>query len=439
MAGTLTFEFEWLGDGPWSDAERATFADLTIRVAASLATEVEDVHARTVRPSVRVSAYPMAVWLAANWWRLRWEPRWEPPRQSLSWQLSHNVAAIGGGFVWPDLSFSSDGEFVLAEARRSDPSSGEPIRYLNAFMLPIRAVDFENATADFISAVMERIASLHVDGAELRELWSNVLQERADPELARWRKLEARLGYDPGEAAEELILALEEMAGSVGEQAMEEVACGSGDHAPEHLAQLWQDLRYEATPIEMPVERIDFGVQDVRRPAALPWERGELLAGRARTEWGLGSGPLCNETFSNLMGVPRDFLTAGDNTSMGPISAGFRDEQGRVSAVLDKRHPSSRRFSMARVLADQLIAPIEDRLLPVTDAGTARQKVQRAFAQEFLCPHEALMEFFGGVAPSSEGIEDAARYFDVSPMLITHKLINKGVLDRNELIGSMWA
>lgn len=435
MAGRLTFEFEWLGDGPWGNAERATFADLTIRVAASLATEVEDVHARTVRPSVRVSAYPMAVWLAANWWRLRWEP----PRQSLSWQLSHNLAAIGGGFVWPDLSFSSDGEFILAEARRSDPSSGEPIRYLNAFVLPIRAVDFENATADFISVVIERIASLHVNGTELRELWSDLLEERTDPELARWRKLEARLGYDPGEAAEELVLALEEMAGSVGEEAMEEVACGSGDQAPEHLAQLWQNLRHEATPIEFPVDRIDFACQDVQRPATLPWERGELLAGRARAEWGLGSEPLCNEMFSNLLGVSRDFLAAGDNISKGPISAGFRDEQGRVSAVIDKRHPSSRRFVMARVLADQLIAPIEDRLLPVTDAGTARQKVQRAFAQEFLCPHEALIEFFGGHAPSSEGIEDAARYFDVSPMLITSKLVSKGVLDRNELIGNVWA
>lgn len=434
MAGTLTFEFEWLGDGPWSNAERATFANLSIRIANNIATEVEDLHAQTVRSSVRVSAYLMAVWLAANWWRLRWEP----PRQSLSWQLSHNLAAIGGGFVWPDLSFSSDGEFIHAEARRSDPSSGEPIRYLNAFVLPIRAVDFENATDGFISAVMERVASLRVDGVELRELWSCLLEERADPGLSRWRKLEAQLGFDPGEAAEELILDLEKMAGSVGEEAMEEVACESGAQAPEHLEQLWRDLRKEATPIELPTNRMGFVGRGRQGQELLPWEWGELLAARARDEWALGSGPLCNDTFSNLLGVSRDFLTTGDNTPEGPMTAGFRDEQGRVSAVLDKRHPSSRRFAMARVLADQLIAPKDDRLLPVTDAGTARQKVQRAFAHEFLCPHEALIEFFDGNAPSSEGIEDAARYFDVSPLLITSKLVNKGMLDRNELIGNVW-
>jgi Zn-dependent peptidase ImmA (M78 family) len=72
-------------------------------------------------------------------------------------------------------------------------------------------------------------------------------------------------------------------------------------------------------------------------------------------------------------------------------------------------------------------------LLPATRLYTQRQKFQRAFAQEFLCPYTELKSYLGSGRLDDEAIEDAASYFQVSPLLIRTTLVNKGMLERNVL------
>ena len=85
-------------------------------------------------------------------------------------------------------------------------------------------------------------------------------------------------------------------------------------------------------------------------------------------------------------------------------------------------------------MADHLTIPDDERLLPATDSKTGRQKFQRAFAQEFLCPFDDLMSHFDGDAPIDDAIDESAEYFDVSPRLVETALVNNGVLDR-EMLG----
>jgi len=82
------------------------------------------------------------------------------------------------------------------------------------------------------------------------------------------------------------------------------------------------------------------------------------------------------------------------------------------------------------LIADGLVAPDGERLLPATAAKTSRQKFQRSFAQEFLCPSKALLERLGSSPPEDEDIENAAQYFEVSPLLVRSKLANEGILPR---------
>ena len=102
---------EWLAGDTGSPVERATNAELSIVIGNHQVTEVEDFESKTVRRTIRISAGLAAIWLVANWWRLRWEA--EPnfsTREDLSWAMSHHMPAIGGGFVWPDFTFQgSDG------------------------------------------------------------------------------------------------------------------------------------------------------------------------------------------------------------------------------------------------------------------------------------------------------------------------------------------
>jgi len=71
---SLSFSCEWLSAGQDIAPLRETVGQLTIRVGGVSLTKNEDLWSKTVRDSVLVSAYPLAMWLAASWWRLSYEP-----------------------------------------------------------------------------------------------------------------------------------------------------------------------------------------------------------------------------------------------------------------------------------------------------------------------------------------------------------------------------
>jgi Zn-dependent peptidase ImmA (M78 family) len=67
---------------------------------------------------------------------------------------------------------------------------------------------------------------------------------------------------------------------------------------------------------------------------------------------------------------------------------------------------------------------------------TYRQKYQRAFAQELLCPYSALVSWLNTVQPNEEAISQAAEYFSVSPLLVQTVLVNKGHLPSSHLLSN---
>ena len=64
----------------------------------------------SLRPGPLVSAYPLAEWLAWNWWRLTREAT--PSQVNRHWAFAHRLSSIGGGYRWPNLELVSDGERV---------------------------------------------------------------------------------------------------------------------------------------------------------------------------------------------------------------------------------------------------------------------------------------------------------------------------------------
>ena len=100
----------------------------------------------------------------------------------------------------------------------------------------------------------------------------------------------------------------------------------------------------------------------------------------------------------------------------------------QLKFVPRRRNPVGRRFELARFLGEYLRPSThEARWLASTDLSTFRQKYQRAFAAEFLCPIDSLTSFLGGDF-SSYAIEEAAVEFDVSEQTITSLLLNNGYI-----------
>jgi hypothetical protein len=85
---------------------------------------------------------------------------------------------------------------------------------------------------------------------------------------------------------------------------------------------------------------------------------------------------------------------------------------------------------MARLICDHISSDPVDRWLPVTSGKTSRQKAQRAFAAEFLCPIDGVTHFLGHDF-SDEAIGDVAAYFSVDPRAIQNQLVNNHIVPRD--------
>jgi hypothetical protein len=70
------------------------------------------------------------------------------------------------------------------------------------------------------------------------------------------------------------------------------------------------------------------------------------------------------------------------------------------------------------------------RLHPATHTSTYRQKAQRSFAAEILCPFLVLDDLLDGDY-TAEAQQDAADHFAVSPMTIEAQLKNHRRIDRD--------
>jgi hypothetical protein len=388
---------------------------------------LEDRLARSNRPFAILSAYELALWLATNWWRLRWEPE----REGTDWRLAHSMTAIGGGYVWPEITFSSDGEQLQVQGRPTRGEEWEPIRYLESWTLGVAAKAVEEAIDSFVQEVLARLAGCQISGTDLHVLWQDLRAERFDAEIASLRKLEALLGFDASTAADDLIDRLQSVGSTNGQAAIEEVAAGYGPGSTSVIDQVTEGLE-SARLISCDFVRELATRQTDWNFLAPPWERASAAAHAAREIYNLNGEPASNSVLAQMAGAE---LIEAPAAGVPMSAARWTGPDRRTwSLLLRSRWPAGRRFELCRLIGDGLIAPEGDLLLPATAAKTSRQKFQRAFAQEFLCPFASLMARIGSAAPDDEAIEEAAAHFQVSPLLVRTTLVNKNILPRDQLV-----
>jgi hypothetical protein len=436
MTHILRIETEWLDAADDDPVDKATFAELSVITNGHSITELEDLIARTTRSGVRGSAYRLAYWIAENWWRLRWEPEGSSP----NWRLAHDTAAVGGGYAWPDLRFASDGLHVLIEAKATSAQQVAPVRYLGSLPVQVTAEAFEVGIDDFVERVLARLSSFKALRSELASLWGEVRSERANEDAYVVRQLEALLGFDAGEAPEKLMQGLLESMGRAGRRAVNEMAAAGKGNAEQLIRDTLESA--EASDVMIRLTSIP-AVQSIFRKQAdmkaLPWQRAKLAAQLARDAWGVPKGPVSNEALSDLLELPKECLEASPGGALG-VAAGLRRNGGddAVSVVQRAKASTSRRFEIMRLVADHIVTPAEDHLLPITTAKTDRQKFQRAFAAEFLLPFDELYEqldkpTFADDEIREDEIEDVAAQYQVSPLMVRTSLVNRGVLPREVL------
>lgn len=422
----LRINAKWMAAASGEPEVTATAALVDIYVDNISLTRNQDIWAETVRDNVFVSAYPLAMWFASSWWRLNHEPL--PTQQpGHDWRMAHELGAANHGFVWPRVIFVPDGEAIHVWAGAS-MTPDQSVQYLQALKVPrmIALTGFQQSVERFIHSVLARLDAKGLAGSNLAHLWALVQEDLAAPEAVRRRKLEAELGFDPEECPEQALNAALQWESQIGDAALSELAPAiAASGATPDLALIGQLASADGivgNPAISPdsIDHLDHGA---------PWERAIHDARALRHKMGNVSGQVTDHSLHELLGMSSE-AAANWSASVGrsPVAVAIPMDDHQLKFVPRRHSPAGKRFELARFLGEYIRPSThEARWLASTDLSTFRQKYQRAFAAEFLCPIDSLTSFLGGDF-SSYAIEEASAEFDVSEQTITSLLLNNGYI-----------
>lgn len=421
---------EWTPAGQGSPEDSATRCRLEIRSNGLPLSINHSEWSRTVTEWINVSAYPLALWIAANWWRLTMEPLPFEEHLQLEWEAAHSFAAAGSGYLWPPISTIPDGKAVTLRSSGSAVGVREPIRFLGQPAVSVGLDAFQQGLGDFVETVVARLRALDLQATELESLWTEVGEERSDRELTNTRVVEALLHLEPGEAPQDTLAAFGALADESGHEAALELAATFSAVELSHAAESLRKASRNGASLSAswdPTERADLQarVSNAATERQPPWRRGLFAARLLREEWDLGVGPLPNATIEERLGLTRGAVhaAAGGASRLNVGLAIGNPGDAAIRLLLDSRHPTARRFEAARLIGDLVNAPTAEAWHPATRASTSRQKAQRAFAAELLAPVDGLIEFLVDDR-SDEALDEAAEHFQVSARTVAHQLEN---------------
>jgi hypothetical protein len=427
----LSLNFNWLPRGNDLPEIHQTMGMFSLQAGEVNLTENKSIWSQEIYPSVLVSAYPLASWMASSWWRLLFEPL-PPPgiKPSVDWRMAHELTASNQGFIWPRVIFASDTESMQIWATPSNPSDKQSVRYINGLDRPISEnfLEFDSIATAFIESVISHLHETGVHATSLAHLWEEVQEERSDPYSTMYRRREAELGFDPDECPDDIVKDALDLAEQMGNETLSELAPTCGKESSESkpfraIRELIESTGLKGKPINwsnLPVNQ---------ETAKVPWQRAKEVASFVRKEIDNEEQPLTNKILSDLLGIKEsEYDDWQPQKKRQPISVAVPLDNNGFHYHPRKSHPLAKRFEFARLIGDYLLYGNGGKSwLASTDIRTSRQKYQRAFAAELLCPLDSLQAYLNNDY-SESAIEEASEYFMVSQQTIETILTNNGLI-----------
>ena len=188
----LSFEIDWVdAEGIGGPELAATWASLRIRAGSSTLTRVLDSRAKTVREFVYVPLYPLAEWLASNWWFLFHEYENPAKEGDPDFQRRHALGTSREGYAFPNLEIVPSGARTrLAWDRR--PSPWTRVEFLEQGDTWVDSSELRETCSDLVDRVIRRLVSLGVDETFLQEEWTAI--QTTDGEESKFCRGRRRTG-----------------------------------------------------------------------------------------------------------------------------------------------------------------------------------------------------------------------------------------------------
>lgn len=434
MKKEILFRFEWEDPRAAKGAElRATWARLEIRVGKVPVTRLIDERDKIVRDGIYGPLYPVAEWIAMNWWSLCHEAAAPGTSRWPTYARRHSLAAASEGFALPDLRIFPTGRWTeLHWLRHAVPDAG--IVFLNEGTLKLSTEDVRDAFGDFVTAVVARLESKGVAGTPLQEEW-DALRD-TDGEESEFCRVAAFLGRDPYAMDFDERQKLSDLVARVPPGLLDELASATDFSCLESAARRLESMLLDASRAESPLVSIRSLAEGQLGATSLstPWDMGYERARNLRELLGLNGRVLAtNRELAEAIGTSEERLFLGwqDHGDLRwNVDALVAPAANGNPVILSaKRWDDSRRFAVCRGLYESLSGASQ---ALVSRARTDRQQANRAFAAEFLAPAELLRERISREGLDDEQISDLAEEFGVSSKVIEHQIENHRIA---ELVG----
>ncbi|KIF78163.1 hypothetical protein QR77_38960 [Streptomyces sp. 150FB] len=452
MSTLPDFSLSWKWQEPPTTAGgelAATWADLEMSIGSlPPLTVVEDPEAGTVRPYITGSLYPLAEWIAFNWWSLLADARPGTQISQLrfayrngvgdargSWWVRsrrHILRAACDGFRWPDVLFVPEGSqtrVVWMPDGGPDPRGGT--RFLTRGNAVVGSDALAESLGSFVDAVLGRLTERDVTGTPLQEEWTAI--RATGEEEAEFCRSAARLGLDPytesAPYAADIVRAARELPETMGLDFFNSVA---PDRITDQLGWIERAREVAGTapagrPADATVAALRAACADVRQafydPGRLenPWHLGYELAHRVRAWAGVpDTDRFETDTLLTYYTEQTPYI------DRGLVAYGSRDAGPGPVVVSSRRYTERpRRFLEARALCHFLFDADEDFL--IVASHTRRQHLARGFALELLAPAQGIARLLGrpdGLV-TAEDVEQIAEDYGAGTIVVEHQLDNR--------------
>ncbi|WP_251922136.1 ImmA/IrrE family metallo-endopeptidase [Salinibacter ruber] len=431
----LQFEFEWSDEvGYVTEQQEYTFADFAIYVGDDCVTEYValEEEERRVREAIHLPLYPVAEWIAANWWNLLYESFTSGKTDEDDYAYRHNLRYARDGFALPDLKIQPEGQEVSLhwENVKLDHYRTKFIGGGHEF---IDRNDFEEALSEFLDAVYNRLSEYGITDTTFQEEWDAIRE--ADQDEREFCKAAAKLGKYPYGLSEDQQAAIVASSRLIPEPLYDAFyAAATLDEVEEQaegirsLIQRLQDIDVEAEELVDLRQRIE-GFEKQWTPHAEGYDFARAL----RTELEIEDREL--RSLSDLISAIRlDGRDAEQSVLEWKRSYFYEtlvatNDREVPGFAINSRSERRKKFALCRGLFEYLTTPNGEPML-VTKEHTDRQKRNRAFAAEFLAPSYLLQEDISESYVDEDKVEDLAGKYGVSSMLIAHQIENHEIANR---------
>lgn len=426
----LRIELEWIPvEGVASPELAATWSRIEIWVGHQCVTLVEDLDTQSLRRSVYASAYPLAEWIAYNWWFIHADGR-KPVREDSEfsvgsaapfarWRSNHDLRSSGDGFLWPRMTIEPDGKHFSVSWFADEHAQGR-IAFRADGHDTIAGAQASSELSRFVDAVVDKLDEADVADTDLQNEWKAIRE--LDSEERDFCVASARLGLDPFDAAsgaEEAILnASAELPGEMLDDFLDAVTIEDMDDGLKWVKS-GVDLIHGATGSDDLLAKLPQLIEG-KNVGQLPWEVGYRQARSMRSLFD-------TDPAKPIIDLHVPVLRHERVRESALLAIGGTSNSGGVVVAFDGDEPTapSARFVQARALWFAAHPRLRDQFLITSLAGN--QRVARAFAAELLAPAAGIKQLVRNPRSllDETTVERVAKHFRVGDAVIRHQVQNQ--------------